>query len=356
MTAVALASQKLMVAFACATALLLAGCASSPPRPDSQVTDEKIVHAVLNELYCAVKLGQNERPPDNDPLHYDGIFSYNEDWVALIDLSLSTALEGSVSPEVTMVAPFNALVSKILGAAASSYNLSIGASVDQTATTLRDNKFLIDINQLLYKWKNPPICEHLIDSGRYLEGGLGLKLWLTQAIAANRHTRAVDNLTSDARRAGPQPAKAATVITLSGTFTFAIKASAHLGPLFITDRLKGGASSLFSYNRNENNFVNIVLTPNCLFEIAPTPDAEVRRLQQQQQRLQQQQPTTNLEKKIEALIGRIDQLIEQNRQSQKPKPMLCQQTVTDKTILTLYGQNSNQINTSGFNALNNKLQ
>jgi hypothetical protein len=56
------------------------------------------------------------------------------------------------------------------------------------------------------------------------------------------------------------PSKETWGPSYSGTFKFILKGSGQAGPLFSTDKSKGGSTTLFSMTRTETNFVLIALT------------------------------------------------------------------------------------------------
>jgi hypothetical protein len=58
----------------------------------------------------------------------------------------------------------------------------------------------------------------------------------------------------------PPPSSSQQSPTVSGTFTFIIKATGTIGPSFTLSRVSGGGSSLFTMTRTDNSYVNIVLT------------------------------------------------------------------------------------------------
>jgi hypothetical protein len=325
-----------------AAAIGLCGCAFSPPVPNDTVFEPKITRAVLSELYCAIKF-LRQRGPVNPrmPLGPDSVgsevyaanfFPYDEYWVGAVDLQLKTDFQASASPEVTLIGPINSASRLLTGRTPGSYGVAAGGTYDSTATTQRDNKFYVDINLLMQHWAPPtweearrnegpdskkqyilaePVdCEHP-NEGTYLDGTLGIKAWLRRAIQSAQFARfiapyALGDSTDVYRTirkvepATPAPwsipiaaklddpgtrqpdAVKGNVPTLAATFTFIIKGSAHLGPSFTLDRVKGGSATLLSSMRTETNDVAITLTPSRVEQFvvagrgtggAPPPDA-----------------------------------------------------------------------------------
>lgn len=245
---------------------LLASCTTYPPRPNAKVSVPIIADSVLNELNCAVRDLRIEYP------NYG--FNPNDTWSALVDLSLQASIEGSVSPSISLLGPFNSVKAISPGATVGSYTAAFGAGFDQTRTSLRDYKVYIDINSL-----SANDCYPSYEKGIYLAGKLGLKEWLRPAVEEQKLTRqflpapgqtvqfeifqAPKN--SLARGAplflGGGGSTSSFFPTISATFTFTIKASGSAGPSFVLSNVSGGSSSLFSANRTDTNFANIVLTP-----------------------------------------------------------------------------------------------
>jgi hypothetical protein len=251
-------------------------------------------------------------------LYRANFFPYDEYWVGAVDLQLKTGFQASASPELTLLGPINSANRLLTGRTPGSYNLAAGGTYDSTATTQRDDKFYVDINLLMQHWAPPtweearsneaappkqkqyilaePVDCERPNEGTYLEGTLGIKPWLRRAVQAAQFARFI---APDATYAGATPANLHPTIqsvwpatpapwtipiavmrdpvghtptqpsvakgnipTLAATFTFIIKGSAHLGPSFTLDRVKGGSSTLLSSMRTETNDVAITLTPS----------------------------------------------------------------------------------------------
>jgi hypothetical protein len=282
-----------LAAFAVAL-FFLASCTTYPPRPNAKVSVPIIADSVLNELNCAVR--------DLRDWNKTYAFNPNDDWTALVDLSLQASIEGSVSPSISLLGPFNSVKATSSGATVGSYTAAFGASFDQTRTSLRDYKFYVDINKL--SGDNNTLrgnhCHPSFEKGIYLAGKLGLEEWLGPAVEEQQLTRQflppppppqagqaiiIQAPRTGLRRAAPFVLTAATgssyFPTISATFTFTIKASGNAGPSFVLSNVSGGSSSLFSANRTDTNFANIVLTPTSYLldsklqpTSAPLPDAD----------------------------------------------------------------------------------
>jgi hypothetical protein len=275
--------RMLMTATAIITPLV--GCTTSPPTPNATVSVTTISYSILAELYCAVK-------DLKDKDFQDGYrpFTDSEKWLATIDLFLSTAIDGSASPSVSVIGPFNLAKSLLPTVAANqnSFTGAVGASFDQTRTNLREYKVYIFIPYLLNSkseekgWIGPD-CQNPNRPGTYLEGRLGIEDWLYPAFSAQQFTR----------RLAPDPTKpmeiaqkynfpvgtrdqsilanlvlAAAAVNnsssspvISTTLTFTIKAAGNIGPSFVTTRVSGGSGSFLSLTRTDSNYVNISLTP-----------------------------------------------------------------------------------------------
>jgi hypothetical protein len=134
--------------------LLFLGCATTPPRPNPNVAERAIVQSILGELCRAVINIQGLSARGNSAAINEH-FSANEGWLALIETSLRTDIEGTVSPSATLLGPIipGLLVPK--GGTAGSYNASAGAFFDQIATTLRDGQRYVVLDTLL---KSPDVC------------------------------------------------------------------------------------------------------------------------------------------------------------------------------------------------------
>src|SRR5208282_2455663 len=110
------------------------GCTTYPPSPSATVDASATTFAVLTELYCAVT--------DNEFLTVDesgnpvSFFATSDNWVAAIDLNLSASIEGSVSPLVSLLGPFNGAKAMPAGGTAGTFTAAFGASFDQIRTNL----------------------------------------------------------------------------------------------------------------------------------------------------------------------------------------------------------------------------
>jgi hypothetical protein len=254
---------------------VIGGCATYPPAPNATVSVPRIASSILNELNCAV---QNLRHSRTDLQ----AFEPNDDWSALMDLSLQASIEGVASPSISLLGPFNSIKAIPAGGTVGSFTGAVGAAFDQTRTNLRDYKVYIDINKLAQY-----ACEAPDQRGIYLAGELGLNEWLTPSFEEQETTRklAPPNLpllppfyVFPSPRYGLLAEKPAVLggassfmPTISATFTFMIKASGSLGGSFTLTRVSGGSTSLFSLTRTDTNFANIVLTPasyNGLVDVA----------------------------------------------------------------------------------------
>jgi hypothetical protein len=122
--------------------LLFLGCATTPPRPNPNVAERAIVQSILGELCRAVINIQGLSARGNSAAINEH-FSANEGWLALIETSLRTDIEGTVSPSATLLGPIipGLLVPK--GGTAGSYNASAGAIFDQIATTFETEKDML---------------------------------------------------------------------------------------------------------------------------------------------------------------------------------------------------------------------
>jgi hypothetical protein len=164
------------------------------PRPNPSVVEREIIGNVLSELCRAVINIQglaNQKDPD--PAAVLNHFDPQDGWLALIETSLRTDLEGNASPSTTLLGPIipNALVPK--GGTTGSYNIGVGGSFDQTNTTLRDDKRYVVLATLMH---DPALCpqvgseEYLAYAngaeyqgyGKYLAGTLGIREWLRLGI------------------------------------------------------------------------------------------------------------------------------------------------------------------------------
>lgn len=175
--------------------LPLLGCATSPPDPNPTVVEREIVKSVLSEL-CATVLNIRGLAAHQNTAAMNEHFGPNDGWIAAIETNLRTDLEGSVNPSLALLGPIvpGLLVAK--GATAGSFNATAGGTIDQTATTLRDNKRYLVIDALLADPvlcppKNTPAYMAYYDEGaeyrnegKYLAGKLGLREWLWHGVAA----------------------------------------------------------------------------------------------------------------------------------------------------------------------------
>jgi hypothetical protein len=174
---------------------ILAGCATTPPRPNPSVVEREIVKSVLQEV-CAAVINIQGLRAKGDPAAGNEHFTANNGWMAAIETSLKTDVEASGSPSFTLLGPFlpAQLVGK--GGTAGSYNASVGGTLDQTASVLRDDKRYIVLDTLL---KDDELCppanspQYLAyyedqasyqSRGKYLAGTLGIRDWLYNAVAA----------------------------------------------------------------------------------------------------------------------------------------------------------------------------
>ncbi|HTC06162.1 MAG TPA: hypothetical protein VK749_22335 [Xanthobacteraceae bacterium] len=191
--------------FAATAGLCLFGCTTSMPRPNAAVNAEQITYAVISEFYCAV---QDLRD------HNFQVFNPKDQWILAVELNLSAAIEGSVSPSVSLLGPLNAVKALPTGQTANSFTTAIGASLDQTRTNARDYKIYIDVNRLMYMpgstgssgpvdpsfptsdWKSiassligPVTCPYPNGARTYLAGNLGIEDWLGPTYYTQINTR-----------------------------------------------------------------------------------------------------------------------------------------------------------------------
>src|ERR1700686_3218120 len=135
-------------------AIAAAGCATTPPRPNPNVVEREIVQNVLGEL-CRAVINIQGLAAQRNPAAVRNHFFANDGWLALIETTLKTDIDGTVSPSATLVGPIipGLLVPK--GGTAGSYNAGVGGLVDQTATTLRDDKRYVVLEALM---KDRSLC------------------------------------------------------------------------------------------------------------------------------------------------------------------------------------------------------
>jgi hypothetical protein len=376
---------------AIAALLFSAGCVSHLPDPNDTVNIDAITYAVLTELYCASKqvTGSDGQP----------YFASGDNWVALVDLNLSAAIEASANPVVSLLGPFNLARAVPAGGTVGSFTAAFGGTFDVQRTNLREYKIYVYLKTLTAGdpkngvpiWESyattalhwPVDCRNPNAGGTFLQGRLGLQGWLAPAVRTEENTiqfaplnappaaaasggtaptisdvypsdagandtiyvtganfgssptvlvgpagsrgtpatinksdtlysptnlpvrvpanlqinsgedaevivktsagfatakfkflREKNNAVAAARPAlgsgsGGQSTGSQQSPTLSGTFTFVIKATGTIGPSFTLTRVSGGSSSLFSLIRTDNNYVNLVLTPATYCPIIP---------------------------------------------------------------------------------------
>jgi hypothetical protein len=188
-------------------ALCLSGCTTSPPRPNAAVNAEQITYAVISEFYCAVRNLKSQRLQ---------VFNQQDQWILAVELNLSAAIEGSVSPSVSLLGPLNAAKALPTGQTANGFTVALGATLDQTRTNARDYKVYIDVNHLMNEpdppatkpsddpnfptsdWKSvassligPVKCETQEPNSfrTYLAGNLGIEDWLGPIYYTQFNTR-----------------------------------------------------------------------------------------------------------------------------------------------------------------------
>jgi hypothetical protein len=185
---------------------VLAGCTSTPPKPNPTVVEREIVKSVLKEL-CVAVLNIQGGYAAGDPNLVREHLKANDGWIAEIETNLKTDEEASANPSATLVGPIipGLLVPK--GGTAGSYNLAAGGTIDQTATTLRDNKHYLVVQSLL---ADPELCpptgtpaynayynENAAyrSDGKFLTGKLGIYDWLYNGLSAHNFNSLIDPTT-----------------------------------------------------------------------------------------------------------------------------------------------------------------
>jgi hypothetical protein len=249
------------VLFFCLTfAIGLGGCSASPPQPNPTVVEREVVKSILKELCVSVLRIQGGFAAGDPNLQHEHLAA-NDGWIAAIETSLKTDEEASANPSATLLGPIipGGLVPK--GATAGTYNAAVGGTIDQTATTLRDNKHYLVIQSLLndeevcppkgtdyynaFFYKN---AEYVTD-GKYLTGKLGLYPWLYNGLSAHGFDALIDPTTLVVQGPNvPEP----TPRRLPGAFFS--KTASPSSPYFVQQQL---------------NQVPVTLAPGC---IGPDPD------------------------------------------------------------------------------------
>jgi hypothetical protein len=181
--------------FALLGGLSVVGCTSTLPSPNPSVVEKEIVQSTLKELCAAVLNIQGLHSEGNSSVRGQHL-SPNDGWIAEIETSLRTDFEAAVNPSATLIGPIlpAALVPK--GGTAGSYNAAVGGTMDQTATTLRDNKHYLVVQALM---NDPEVCPpagtplynayfeegaEYQSRGKYLSGKLGIRDWLYNGVVA----------------------------------------------------------------------------------------------------------------------------------------------------------------------------
>jgi hypothetical protein len=173
----------------------LVGCTTFPPTPSATVDASATTFAVLTELYCAVTAPEFQTVDHTGkPISY---FATDDNWAAAVDLNLSASVEGSVSPLVSLLGPFNPARAFPAGGVVGSYTAAIGGSFDQTRTNLREYKIIVFLKTFILgnptsnipNWRTlaethgwPVNCLDPNRGGTFLEGRLGLREWLLPAV------------------------------------------------------------------------------------------------------------------------------------------------------------------------------
>jgi hypothetical protein len=206
------------------TIFFLFGCTTIPPRPNPNVVEREIVENILGEL-CRAVISIRGLAAQHDQAAVGEHFAANDGWLVLVESSLKTDLEGSVSPSVTWVGPIipGLLIPK--GGTAGTYNLGIGGTIDQTSTTLRDDKRYVVLDTLMkdtHLCPQPGTDEYLAyfsgaaeyqGIGKYLSGSLGIRDWLATGVAAQNFGPVVGPTTILAE--GPQQSDDITGLRLA---------------------------------------------------------------------------------------------------------------------------------------------
>jgi hypothetical protein len=138
--------------------LTIAGCATTPPRPNPSVVEREIVKSILSEM-CAAVINIQGLAVKGNPAAFNEHFAPNSGWMAAIETNLKTDIEGSASPSFTLLGPFLPALLVGKGGTAGSYNASVGGTLDQTASVLRDNKRYIVLDTLL---KDVQLCPQAV--------------------------------------------------------------------------------------------------------------------------------------------------------------------------------------------------
>jgi hypothetical protein len=194
--------------------LTIAGCATTPPRPNPSVVEREIVKSILSEM-CAAVINIQGLAVKGNPAAFNEHFAPNSGWMAAIETNLKTDIEGSASPSFTLLGPFLPALLVGKGGTAGSYNASVGGTLDQTASVLRDNKRYIVLDTLL---KDVQLCPQAGSKeyfayfedqapyqspGKYLAGTLGIREWLYNGVAA-QDFRSVAGPTTTVAEGPPQ--------------------------------------------------------------------------------------------------------------------------------------------------------
>jgi hypothetical protein len=163
--------RKYVWGFSCVF-LLLSGCATVPPLREDGIAIAEIVQRVKCEIAFAV--------PEPEPPWPTGRYQWMRNWTTKVDLTLKTDDQSSISPSATFITPLKSTTIPLVGMFSRSFAFGVGGGISGTANRTEVLSFTVSLRDLR-AWKEHGDCN--LPSGLDLYGNLGLREWITSALA-----------------------------------------------------------------------------------------------------------------------------------------------------------------------------
>ncbi len=155
------------------SALLLAGCVTTPPLQEDGIAIGAIVERVKCEIAFAA--------PTPQPPWPTGRYQWMSNWTAKVDLTLITNARSTITPTSVFTNFLHpGAIPDISNNIARNITLGVGAGVDTTAERTEVLTFSLSLAEML-QYKKRAECN--LPNGRDLYGNLGLHEWVQSALA-----------------------------------------------------------------------------------------------------------------------------------------------------------------------------
>jgi len=152
--------------------ICLVGCTTAPSLQEDGIAISDIVQRVKCEIALAV--------PEPRPPFPTGPYQWMKAWTAKVDLTLNVNEQATINPTFSFIRPMTPDTLPGIGTFQRMFNLGAGAGVSGTATRTEIVSFTVSMQELRDR-KYRGDCE--APTGADLYGNLGLKEWMTSALA-----------------------------------------------------------------------------------------------------------------------------------------------------------------------------